>query len=319
MSVGQMFLFPLGVEPEIASHCNQSKQPPVASQAAVSQAVTPSPLSPLDQLRAQMQRIQAPGRSVGNEPEPCFSAGGSVLNAMLPQGGLRRGTIVQWVGDANDSGAASLATIAAAEIAASEISGGKPLVIFNCGKTFYPPAAISFGIPADRMIVVQKQPHHIQADMMWAIDQALRCDAVAAVWAEIGPWLNDRDARRLQLAAEAGGTVGLFVRPTAVRGRPSFADVSWYVSSLARKQVDASAARRLRVQVDRCRGGAEGATALVEINSALAGTDRVLEYKPIRSKHESTVASDLAHQLAHPKSAKRGSAERDRRDAKRAS
>ena len=301
----------------------------------------------LDQLKAQLARIQSRGRGEDLASEPRFSAGGTVLNQLLPFGGLRRGTIVQWVGESEHSGAASLATIAAAEIVDSELSGGKPLVIFDLQHAFYPPAAIALGIPTDRMVVVKKKGHHTHADMVWAIDQALRCDAVAAVWAELGPWLNDRDARRLQLAAETGGTVGLFVRPAAVRRRPSFADVSWYVSPY-RHSSSPSSRRRLRVEVDRCRGGAEGATAMVEIHSQLIANaideyvaaqnlasqnkERVVAFQtpattslpiptslPLQSHHESKVAGDLVRRLADPTLAKRGSMDRKTRDQKIAS
>ncbi len=114
------------------------------------------------------------------------------------------GTTVQWIGERSSDCAASLALIAAGQIALSANSGGKPLVIFDLNKTysFYPPAAMALGLPADRMVVVRRQAHHTAGDMLWAIDQALRCEAVAGVWAEIGTELNDRDARRLQLAAE---------------------------------------------------------------------------------------------------------------------
>ncbi len=365
MALGQMLLFPLeeakeGLGFQVSGFRSEAEQAPPTStglakielEGLASSRTAPTPTKPtLDQLRAQVERIQSRSRSHDSETEPCFSAGGAVLNAMLPHGGLRRGTIVQWVGDASGNGAATLASIAAAEIAGSELSGGKPLVIFNFsldgGQDFYPPAAIALGVPANRMVIVNQRSGQNHADMIWAIDQALRCDAVAAVWAEIGPWLNDRDARRLQLAAEAGNSLGLFVRPAAVRGRPSFADISWHVSThcplspgtpgervgvsgkefsafsfqfsekplSAEHRVEGTANRRLRVQVDRCRGGVEGAVAMIEISSS-ANTGRVIEIKPqTGSKHESTMVSDLAHRLAHPTTTPR----RSQRDTKRAS
>lgn len=342
MGLGQMLLFPIEAEPEelrtesvktLVPTLKASQPEPIVSQAPPSKRVVPkagSSKPSLEQLRAQLERLHSRPRPDEAISEPTYSAGGKALDSLLPHGGLRQGTIVQWVGDTGGDCAASLATIAAAEIAGSELSGGKPLVIFDSGKkvSFYPPAAIAMGVPANRMVMVKKRECHTHADMIWAIDQALRCEAVAAVWAELGTWLNDRDARRLQLAAEAGGTVGLFVRPAEVRRRPSFSDVSWFVSPHEKgvRHFSLGSARQLRVEIDRCRGGVEGAIAVVEIGAASA-TERVVAIKtstltqtvPIRSKHESTMVSDLAHRLAHPKTAKR---EADRGldgDAKRAS
>jgi protein ImuA len=353
MGLGQMLLFPIEADQEHADRATKAiratiaKVPatpkPVPSKPVPSKPATPKPS--LGQLRAQLERLHSRPRVDDSVPEPAYSAGGKVLNSLLPHGGLRRGTIVQWVGEAGGDGAASLATIAAAEIAGSELSGGKPLVVFDDGTktSFYPPAAIALGVPADRMVVVKKQSHHNHADMIWAIDQALRCDAVAAVWAELGSWLNDRDARRLQLAAEAGGTVGLFIRPAEVRRRPSFSDISWFVAAPQDRMVqDKPAAtfprsqRRLRVEIDRCRGGVEGAVAMVEIVTASTATataisDRIVASKtsvlstpstsltPIRSQHEPTMVSDLARRLAHPATPQRDAERPVRRDAKRAS
>jgi protein ImuA len=271
-------------------------------------------LSKLEQLRAQVDRLQARGRLSGGDGEPHFSAGSPSIDQLLPHGGLRRGTVVQWVGESG-GGAWSLAMIAAAGIAKSEMSGGKPLVVFDLNQEFYPPAAVALGVPADRMMVIHKRAHHTRSDMIWAIDQALRCEAISAVWCELGSWVNDRDARRLQLAAEAGGTVGLFVRPEEVRRRPSFADVSWHVSPY-RDATDSSSRRRLRVEVDRCRGGAEGAVAMVDLGSLkavpLQSSKDLQDPRDVRSQHESKVVSDLARRLADPAIAKRTAVDRQR-------
>ncbi len=268
----------------------------------------------LDQLRTQVQRMESRGREIAFESATIFSTGGAVLDRMLPHGGLRRGTVVQWTSaEPNGSGAVALAFLAAAEVLRTESSGGRPMVIFNWPNciwpsTFYPPAAIALGVPADRMVVVTKGDQHHHTDFIWALDQALRCDAIAAVWAEIGGWLDDRDARRLQLSAEAGGTIGLFVRPAAVRGRPSFADINWHV---ANGSMLTGANRSLQVTVDRCRGGNEGASAWIEIDSQLAipgqpPADRIVASSaPPRPQHATKMVSDLACRLATPKIAKR--------------
>lgn len=330
---GQMLLFPVDalMQPAINAVLPAAK----AAQAAASAvppvlAAEPRPLAPkldqpklaqpklelskLEQLRAQVDRLQARGRLSGGDGEPRFSAGSPSIDQLLPHGGLRRGTVVQWVGESG-GGAWSLAMIAAAGIAKSEMSGGKPLVVFDLNQEFYPPAAVALGVPADRMMVIHKRAHHTRSDMIWAIDQALRCEAISAVWCELGSWVNDRDARRLQLAAEAGGTVGLFVRPEEVRRRPSFADVSWHVSPY-RDATDSSSRRRLRVEVDRCRGGAEGAVAMVDLGSLkavpLQSSKDLQDPRDVRSQHESKVVSDLARRLADPAIAKRTAVDRQR-------
>jgi hypothetical protein len=272
------------------------------------------PLSRVERLRRLVHRMEGRVGTIESDQPAVFSAGGAVLDRLLPHGGLRPGTLVEWVCDARRSGANLLAMIAAANILAHESSGNRPLVVVDGlgdgsiggGEAFYPPAAMSLGIPADAMIVMRKQRGHSRGDLIWAIDQSLRSGAVAAVYAEIGDWLDPADARRLQLAAEAGGAVGLLVRPIGYhRGgqkarpavaapaniprraatpasiarpvatrpsaaRASFADVRWLVSSLP-----GLGGRRLQVELDRCRGGVTGSSRVIEIDVAF---DRLADY-----------------------------------------
>ena len=164
-----------------------------------------------------------------NEKLSICSTGSEAIDGMLPRGGLRRDAITEWVAEAEGCGAAALSLIAAANLLNVSVKSG--LLVVVSGETgFYPPAAVALGVPADRIIWVRPERH---ADFVWAIDQALRCESVAAVWAHAGPHLDDRDARRFQLASEAGQTAGLLVRPAANRGKPSFAEVRFHVRHLA--------------------------------------------------------------------------------------
>ena len=66
------------------------------------------------------------------------------------------------------------------------------------------------------------------AGRIWAIDLALRSGAVAAVVAD-GSGLDMAATRRLQLAAEAGGAMGLLARPPNELGQLSAAATRWLV------------------------------------------------------------------------------------------
>ena len=106
------------------------------------------------------------------------------------------------------------------------------MVVLDRTGEFYPLAAVAQGIEPARLIVVH--PGN-KADHTWALDQALRCPAVAAVvaWPEsLDGKLDGRTFRRLQLAAEQGGGLGLLIRPESVRCQPSWADVRLLVEPL---------------------------------------------------------------------------------------
>jgi hypothetical protein len=193
-----------------------------------------------------------------------LASGCAALDALLPAGGFRPGTLVEWLAAAG-GGAASLA-LRAGRAACDQ---GGALVVLDRARQFYPPAAVRLGLDPQQLILVRAAT---AADELWALDQALRCVGVAAAlaWPErLGP----KTFRRLQLAAEIGGGLGLLVRPEAARREPTWADVRLWVESLppaAAPTAEAAAAerggagRRLRITILHCRGGAAGRRLEVE-------------------------------------------------------
>lgn len=70
------------------------------------------------------------------------------------------------------------------------------------------------------------------SDLVWAVEQAVRCPGVAAVVAD-GRGLSMTDSRRLQLAAAAGGVPAWLARPPWELGELSAARTRWRVSPRA--------------------------------------------------------------------------------------
>jgi len=181
------------------------------------------------------------------------STGCQELDRLLARGGLCRGTLVEWLASGPGSGAGSLALSAAREACRE----GGPLVVIDRAACFYPPAAVQAGVQLDRLIVVRPDS---AADEIWALDQALRSSAVAAVLC----WIERREPhmwRRMQLAAEAAGNLGLFVRPATARGDPSWAAVRFFVTPLR-----SAVGRRLRIELLRLRGNPGGQTLDLELD-----------------------------------------------------
>jgi protein ImuA len=221
------------------------------------------------QLQESLERFSRARRGVTE----AVSTGCIELDRCLPRGGLCRGTLVEWLSPGAGSGAGSLA-LAAAREACRE---GGPLVVIDRTKSFYPLAAVQAGLELARLIVVRPAN---AADEQWALDQSLRSPGVAAVlcWMEKCP---TRVGRRLQLAAEAAGNLGLVIRPATARGDPSWAEVRFLVTPLATPVtplatpfIEVAAGRRLRVELLRLRGNAGGQTLDLELNDE-TGTMRL--------------------------------------------
>ena len=174
------------------------------------------------------------------------------LDRLLPAGGFRRGTLVEWLANSSGSGAGTLALLVARQAA---LEGGAVVVVDRNG-WFYPLAAAALGMDLERIIVVRSGSAR---DEIWALDQSLRCPGVAAVWSSLGDQIDQRDFRRLQLAAETGNSLGLLLRPATVRGKPTWSDVQLLVEP---RPATSDHARCLHIQLTRCRGRLQPRTEL---------------------------------------------------------
>lgn len=213
--------------------------------------------SPQELLAALRQAMAQAGGKETNSQE-VVGSGCAALDRLLPRQGFPCGCLVEWLAAGDGTGAASLALGTAVQAAAQ----GGAIVVLDRRRQFYPPAAAWAGIDLERLIVVQAAT---PIDEQWALDQALRCPAVAATlaWPER---LDGRTFRRLQLAAEEGGGLGLLLRLEQARHEPSWAEVRLWVEPLP--AAGPAAGRRLRIELLRCRGQAEGRQVELEVDDA---------------------------------------------------
>jgi protein ImuA len=166
----------------------------------------------ISDLRERILGIEAGGqRSAGK----CVSTGFDALDRLLVNGGLKRGSLIEWTGSGEGSGAATLALRVAANVLRQD---GTFVVIDKAGE-FYPVAVADLGIPLERTIVVRPES---RTDALWAWEQSLRCPGVAVTFGWIDA-IDDRVLRRLQLAVETGGEFGFLLRSPNGRSGASWA------------------------------------------------------------------------------------------------
>lgn len=209
-------------------------------------------MQPVAALRHKLEMLEGLRPPADSEP---ISTGVLTLDRLLPGGGLRPGTLVEYLAVSAASGASSLACAAARAVSQQE----KAIVVVDRYRCFYPLPAAAWSIDLARMVLVRPDS---DADALWALDQALRCPGVGAAWCWCSH-LDNRDFRRLQLAAECGRTLGLLVRPARVCGTPTWSSVQWLVQPLP-----SQGHRRLSVELVRCRGGVNGQVRQLEWSEA---------------------------------------------------
>jgi protein ImuA len=169
----------------------------------------------LDELRERVRQVDLARDAAGAEAR-IISSGIPALDALLPEKGLRRGTLWEWL-CTEGSGAGSVVFYLLREV----LGPRGMLVLVDPEREFYPPAAAAAGLNLDQVVVVRPRE---SAEALWALEQSLRCPGVAAVWCALNR-LRDLEFRRLQLAAEAGAAIGILHRPSRCRSQPSWADV----------------------------------------------------------------------------------------------
>lgn len=179
------------------------------------------------------------GRSVA---APTVEASGWMqLDAVLPGGGWQAGTIVELMPAVIGIGELSLLMPALARIT----SAGRHVALVAPPYIPFAPALCRHGVQLERLLVIQAQQPE---DILWSAEQALRCRSFGAVLA----WpstIKDRETRRLQLAAEAGGSTGFVYRcaEAALESSPAALRLKLHRTS-----------SQLAIDVIKCRGGRSG-------------------------------------------------------------
>lgn len=172
--------------------------------------------------------------------------------------GVRPGGIVEWLAAAPGAGAFA----SALHVSPQSFSQKHVTAIIDFAGECYAPALSGWGVRLGRTLFVRPTT---RLEAYWAIEHCLRCPGVSATWAWVDQRLSPRVHRRWQLAAEAGGGVGVIFRPEAARREPAWADLRLLV---APRPGGRGETRRVRIDVLYRRGGLGGTAQVWEIDHA---------------------------------------------------
>lgn len=214
-------------------------------------------------LRARVARLEGMGRAQND-----LGAIPVCDGLPLPGGGLARAAVHEVLAITPGCGAAFCAVLLAR-------TGGTVLWIASGRDALlaWPPGLARCGLDPAELVIVRAERW---ADALWAMEEALRCPAVTGALlaidsGEAGGRLDLTATRRLQLAAEAGGALGLLLRPEAASAEHTAAVTRWRVGSLsAGHGLDDP---RWELELLRARGGRPGGPWAVTWRSALGRLD----------------------------------------------
>ena len=212
----------------------------------------------LADLRAAIDRIER--RSPGARADSrIVGLGDAAIDGALPWGGLPLGALHEVV--AGDAGA-GLGFVAALLGRLAPAGAGRrvlwclpPAGLYETGN-LYAPALAAHGLDPGQVLLARGRR---DTDISWAMEEGLRCPALAAVVGEVRD-LDPTAGRRLQLAARRSGVTALFLAAAGGRAgghAPSAAVTRWRVASAPADAAAAGAGRAAawRLELARCRGG----------------------------------------------------------------
>ena len=238
--------------------------PPFISAARPSTRLRPSSLA---DLRRRIGAIERAGFAAAGTART-LPVGIEAIDARLPGGGLPLGGLHEIIGRDAGAGAGFCAALLGRLVACR---GGTVLwcmhlaSVHEAGVLHAPGLAVG-GLNPERLIVARAAK---EKDVLWAMEEGLRGDRLAAVLGEVRQ-IDLRATRRLQLAAEASGTSAFLLRPSSSgEGSPPTASVTRWRLAAAPMPAPAgpfSPFDRTRWQAEllRCRGGRPGGTWVLE-------------------------------------------------------
>lgn len=205
------------------------------------------------------------------------------IDERLPGGGLALASLHEVCGGGNDAVEGAAAMLFAAGIAAR--TRGQVLWCLTRPDLFAP-ALAQAGLAPGRVIYVEADD---EKSLLLCFEEGLRHGGLGAVVAEVAR-LSMTASRRLQLAAEAGGTLGIALRRFR-HGReagafmlPSAAVTRWQVSVMPSAPLPVPGVGRARwlLELTRCRAGeaAEFEVEASDVEGRIAFSPRLADRSP---------------------------------------
>jgi len=206
----------------------------------------------IEQLR---QRLQALQKTPGVEGRPgTLPFGIPVIDTMLG-GGLTRSALHEIAA----TGEAHLPATAGFALAVAKRAAPSPRLFWVSEDMAFAESGLPHGAGLDALGLAPEQLVMVSAthrrDLLWAMEEALRCGAITVVIGEMRAGAIDSVAiRRLSLAAVESGTLALLLR-TEPPNDASTAVTRWIVGAMPSTT---SGAPRVAVQIVRNRRGPTG-------------------------------------------------------------
>jgi protein ImuA len=148
------------------------------------------------------------------------------MSESFPQGVFPLGAVHELISEKRESAASTAGFVAG--ILSRLMKTGSAAIWIGRSRILFPPALKTFGISPDQVIFIELQK---EKDILWSVEEALKCGGLAAVIGEM-PELNFTSSRRFQLAVEQSRVTGFILRSNPRSLQPNACVSRWKINPL---------------------------------------------------------------------------------------
>lgn len=150
----------------------------------------------------------------------------AAVNNSFPQRSFPTGAIHEFVSTTTEDFAATTGFVNT--VLRWLMTHGGPCIWISANRKLFPPALKAFGIAPERVLFMDVQS---QRDVLWATEETLKCEKLAAVVSELKD-LNFIQSRKLQLAVESSRVTGFILRHQPKVQETTASVARWRISPL---------------------------------------------------------------------------------------
>jgi protein ImuA len=180
----------------------------------------------IDQLQKQLLSLQHNRQS---SDQPLLGIGLGAIENSFPGNVFARAAVHELISASPEDAACTNGFLSV--ILGRLMRDGGSCVWISTRRNLFPPGLKFFGIEPERIIFVDVTK---QKDVLWALEEALKCDALAAVVGELSE-LSFNDSRRFQLAVENSRVTGFVHRYNPKTENAVACVTRWKIKPLASK------------------------------------------------------------------------------------
>jgi len=154
------------------------------------------------------------------------------LESAFPNGVFPTGTVHEMICPMPEQAAATSGLMAG--LLSTLMKQGGACLWISTSRKLFPPALMTFNIEPHRVIFIDLQR---EKDVLWAMEEALKCEGLAAVVAEMRD-ISFAQSRRLQLAVESSRVTGFLLRNDPRKLGTTTCVARWQITSLPSETED---------------------------------------------------------------------------------